>query len=310
MNLFIILINCAMLMTLVGAFQYRSSKYAARNILQRARGTVRCYAGVGGNRWEEFETLKPRILGPSAVFNHLGDDFAAPSHRYPKENDVEEKKKQNEFRLNVGKALNTLQRELPMVFYVSNLDFSIFASHITVADGNRNKIMMQKTLYTTAIKSLKMASGFSSICPSMNVRKIEYVEDCRTIQCLVDVVLPDTVRVDGQAVWEGMFYFGLNSEGLIDTHIFDRKISTLRPSTPSNTRSYPWFTAYPSWATSDAGELLAPSPAPTYSSLAERILESIGAHSPQSTKENTSTETESSHPRAAILEILQQQHNK
>ena len=68
----------------------------------------------------------------------------------------------------------------------------------------------------------------------MNVRKIEYVDDVKTIQCLVDVVLPDSVRVDGQSVWEGMFYFGLNKQGLIETHIFDRKISNLKPAEGGN----------------------------------------------------------------------------
>ena len=136
-----------------------------------------------------------------------------------------------------------------MVFAVSNLDFSIFANTITVTDGNGNTMPIQKSIYAAAVKSLRMASALSSMYPSMNVKKIEYVEDCRTIQCLVDVVLPDSVRIDGQAVWQGMFYFGINSEGLIESHIFDRKVSNFRPQKPIvNTQSMPWLRAAPSWS--------------------------------------------------------------
>ena len=81
----------------------------------------------------------------------------------------------------------------------------------------------------------------------MNVKKIEYVEDCRTIQCLVDVVLPDTVRIDGQSTWEGMFYFGLDRNGLIETHIFDRKITNYmgKPIVSNSGMNYPWLQAAP-----------------------------------------------------------------
>ena len=45
-----------------------------------------------------------------------------------------------------------------------------------------------------------------------------------------------------------MFYFGLDDEGLINTHIFDRKINTMKPAQQLNTKSYPWLrTAGPSW---------------------------------------------------------------
>jgi hypothetical protein len=107
---------------------------------------------------------------------------------------------------------------------------------------------MSRSLYAAAIKSVQMASAFSSIYPSMNVKKIEYIEDCATIQCLVEVVLPDSVRIEGSAVWEGVFYFGLDNEGLISTHIFDRKISTLRPSSPISVSNMPWLRSGPQWS--------------------------------------------------------------
>ena len=87
-----------------------------------------------------------------------------------------------------------------------------------------------------------MASAFSSIYPSMNVRKIEYIEDCQSIQCLVEVILPDAIRIDGQSVWQGMFYFGLNDDGLISSHVFDRKISKKTPL-GVEAKHYPWIAA-------------------------------------------------------------------
>jgi hypothetical protein len=65
-----------------------------------------------------------------------------------------------------------------------------------------------------------------------------------------------------------MFYFGLDDEGLINSHIFDRKISTLRPA-PVVAKSYPWFRV--AWPT----ELAVPRPCPSYSTLADQILQSI-----------------------------------
>ena len=153
---------------------------------------------IGGRRWCDFdETKRPR---PSTFY------------------------------LNVGKALEVLRRELPMVFVVSNLDFSIFADSIKVTNENQSNILMSKYLYTVAVKSMQMTASFSSIYPSMNINKIEYVEDCSTIQCLVHIVLPETLRINDQAVWEGMFYFGLDSEGLISSHTIDRKISNMTPT--------------------------------------------------------------------------------
>ena len=143
----------------------------------------------------------------------------------------------SEYILNVGKALDVLIRELPLVFAVQNLDFSILSSQITVINENQRSLVLSKEVYVTAIRGIQMASTISSTYPSIRVRKIEYIEDIRTIQCLVGILpssnqLVSTVTHNiGQdtPLWEGMFYFGLNKEGLIETHIFDRKISNLKP---------------------------------------------------------------------------------
>ena len=198
-------------------------------VVTRAPSVARSFQVAGGQRWgNDFQGFECTVLGPVATFGHLGDADSNESGDFI--DDYDSRKKQD-FNLNVGKALEVLRRELPMVFAVSNLDFSIFSNSITVNDG-KNSIGMTKSLYTAAVKSLRMASAISSMYPSMNVKKIEYLEDSRTIQCLVDVVLPDSVRVDGQAVWEGMFYFGLDPSGLINTHIFDRRISNFKPQGP------------------------------------------------------------------------------
>lgn len=160
------------------------------------RSLVHLHASsIGGENWADLEVLKPRVLGPALVLQQMTE--LAEADITTAVNDPTDSNK-SKFNLNVGKALEELRRHLPMVFYTSNIDFSIFANQITVSDQNQNKLVMQKSLYATVVKSLKMASTISSIYPSMNVRKIDYISECRTIQCLVDVVLPDTVRVEGQ----------------------------------------------------------------------------------------------------------------
>jgi hypothetical protein len=147
--------------------------------------------------------------------------------------------------LNVGKALDVLVRELPLVFAVKNLDFSIFSSQITVVNGNQpHSLVVSKTAYIGAVRAIQMASAVSSNYPLVRLRKIEYIEDIKTIQCLVDVVSSSnqlmstaTHHTEQQTpLWQGMFYFGLNKEGLIDTHIFDRKISNLKPAEGGNNK--------------------------------------------------------------------------
>jgi len=149
----------------------------------------------------------------------------------------------SEYTLNVGKALDVLVRELPLVFAVKNLDFSIFSSQITVVNGNQpHSLVVSKSAYIGAIRVIQMASAVSSNYPLVRVRKVEYIEDIRTIQCLVDVVsssnqLISTVTHNigkDTPLWEGMFYFELNKEGLIETHIFDRKISNFNPEEEKN----------------------------------------------------------------------------
>jgi hypothetical protein len=139
--------------------------------------------------------------------------------------------------LNVGKALDVLTKELPLVFALDNFDFSILSSHITIINGKQRSLVVSKEVYVTAIRGIQMASTLSSTYPSVRVRKIEYIEDIKTIQCLVDVASSSNQSMSNlgeniiqeRPLWEGMFYFGLDKEGLIETHIFDRKISNLEP---------------------------------------------------------------------------------
>ena len=46
-----------------------------------------------------------------------------------------------------------------------------------------------------------------------------------------------------------MFYFGLDETGLINSHIFDRKVSNLKPNVAPK---LPWLKARPLWS----GDLL------------------------------------------------------
>jgi 4-hydroxybenzoate polyprenyltransferase len=132
----------------------------------------------------------------------------------------------NEYRLNIGNALNVLHRELPLIFVLKNLNFDIFSSQIMVVN-NEKKIHIPKNMYIASIKLLQTIASFSINRPEINVRKIEYIEDTKTIQCLVDIVLPKIIKSNWENKWEGYFYFGVNEKGIIKTHIFDRKISNL-----------------------------------------------------------------------------------
>jgi len=178
----------------VQSFQFRrSSRVQIKNRLQ-------CQpiesSALPNDKWQGFAGLEAAVLGPLPSFASVDD--CVEDVKYIDDYD---QKNRNKFYLNVGRALEVLRRELPMVFYISELDFSVFANEITVADSTyNNKMVMRKTIYSVAVKSLRVASSISHVCPSMNVKKIEYLEDSRTIQCLVDVVLPDTVRIDGQVI--------------------------------------------------------------------------------------------------------------
>ena len=227
-------------------------------------GAPRTFGRVSRQRWGDFGGLdvqvssvgfleQPVFLNVEAtsvvdvstrVFASLGD----LSDRPPTREELEDMKRRHAFNLRVGTAMETLRRELPLVFAMTNFDFSIFSQQITVVDQRQNKAVMPKSLYIAAVKSLRMAAAISSMYPSMNVKKIEFVEEERMIQCLVDVVLPDAVRIDGQAVWEGMFFFGLDEEGLINSHVFDRKVTTAgRAPLSAAAMNLPWLRSSPQW---------------------------------------------------------------
>jgi hypothetical protein len=132
----------------------------------------------------------------------------------------------SEYMVNIGNAIDVLHRELPFIFIMKTPSFDIFSSQIMVV-SNTKKISVPKKVYIASIKLLQTIASFSINRPEINVRKIEYIEDTKTIQCLVDIVLPKIIKSNWENKWEGYFYFGVNEKGIIKTHIFDRKISNL-----------------------------------------------------------------------------------
>ena len=163
--------------------------------------------------------LKPKILNnikyEKLILKELKENLSE-TEVYPS----------NEYRLNIGNAIDVLHRELPFIFVLKNLNFNIFSSQILVINEDK-QISIPKQVYIASIKSLQTVASFSRNSPKINVRKIEYIEDTRTIQCLVDIVLPKIMKTYDKNKWEGYFYFGVNEKGLIKTHIFDRKITNL-----------------------------------------------------------------------------------
>jgi hypothetical protein len=129
----------------------------------------------------------------------------------------------SEYILNVGTALDVLHHELPLIFVLKNINFNIFSEQISVING-KNMISISKPLYISSIKSIQAISTLSPTRSEINVRKIEYVEDEKIIQCLLEIITPS---FPSENKWEGMFYFGIDERGLIDSHTFDRKISNL-----------------------------------------------------------------------------------
>lgn len=185
----------------------------------------------------------------------------------------EEDPDRRKFILNVGKAVDTIKLQLPNIFHDSSLDFSIFAGAICVSDTSRNRIVLQKSVYSAAVKSLCLAASLSSIRPSIRIRKIEYLEDYREIQCLVSVVLPDSVQVYGSdgtrsALWEGYFRFGVNNEGLIQSHTFDRRIPPTGKNSVQSSRS--WLYSYGSWIPGPSGGAFAMTELPHESTSARK----------------------------------------
>jgi hypothetical protein len=143
----------------------------------------------------------------SLTYNYMGPMGNHDELPIGDSDDPEERMRRQRFNMNVGKAFDVLRREIPLVFAAyrpdkGETDFSIFADQITLIDGTpgrQRKMVMAKNMYVGAIKSLVFASSFSTIYPEVNLHKIEYVEDIKTIQCLVDVVLPESLRgSDGQ----------------------------------------------------------------------------------------------------------------
>lgn len=145
------------------------------------------------------------------------------------------------FYTNVGKALDSVRSELPSVFSHHNIDDSVLAHRITVIHENKNKITVTKKLYVATIQSLQVACVFLSIYPSVNVKNIDYDEEMNTIQCLVDISLPDTRDTKNRILWEGIFYFVLDDTGLIQSHILDRKIPTSKISHRNNSTALHWL---------------------------------------------------------------------
>jgi hypothetical protein len=226
--------------------------------------TTKNFGQAGGSRFDESSLFELKVLGKapnelismdSMVTSAVNFPSLGEYHERPTPEEMEDMKKKASFNMNVGKAMETLRNQLPFVFASSNLDFSIFAEQMTVTDQRSNRAVMPKSIYVGAVKSLRMAGQLSTLFPSMNLKKIEYIEDNGFIQCLVDVVLPEAVRVDGQAVWEGMFYFGLNEEGLIDSHVFDRQITSFTPA--AQISKMPWLRVAHTNTEADFGAVLA-----------------------------------------------------
>ena len=141
--------------------------------------------------------------------------------------------------VNIGNAIDVLHKELPFIF-VKNINFNIFSSQIMVVT-NKQKINISKDIYIASIKSLQTIASFSRNTPKINVRKIEYIEETKTIQCLVDIVLPKIINTHIENKWEGYFYFSVNENGLIKTHIFERKISSLDVELTKSKNSLHWL---------------------------------------------------------------------
>jgi hypothetical protein len=221
-TVFVILVTCS---------GFKLFNQNLRNSNSGIMNRMQLFGSFESMEWEDFDC---DVLGPLRNLGEFQYDDAECDM------DEETKRQMASYRLNVGRALDTLRRQLPAALAPSTLDFSIFANEISVSDGKKNRMIIQRSLYSAGVKSMQVASSFSRVTPALNLRKIEYVEGSETIQCIVHIVLPDTIRIDGSGVWEGMFYFGLNREGLINSHIMDRKISNLHPQN-SSVDTFAWL---------------------------------------------------------------------
>ena len=132
----------------------------------------------------------------------------------------------SEYIYNIGNTIESLHRELPCVFVRKNLDFDIFSSKILVVVDGKTRVPVSKQAYIASVNLLRTIAFFSIQSPKINVRKIDYIEDTRTIQCLVEIPLPKYIKIRGQNKWEGYFYFGINDKGLIESHTFSTFIKS------------------------------------------------------------------------------------
>jgi hypothetical protein len=108
----------------------------------------------------------------------------------------------NEYIVNIGNAIDVLHNTLPFLFVSKTINFNIFSSQIMVVN-NEKKINISKDMYIASIKSLQTIASFSRNSPKINVRKIEYIEETKTIMCLVDIVLPKLINPHIENKWEG-----------------------------------------------------------------------------------------------------------
>ena len=124
------------------------------------------HAVVRGERWGQFESQsaslcekveqKQPVLGVAydcgqIVGQQWGEQIFRSLGDLHQELGEEDREARLEYNLNKGRALETLRRELPLVFFASNLDFSIFAQEILVNDG-KNRFAMPHNVYTTVVK--------------------------------------------------------------------------------------------------------------------------------------------------------------
>ena len=196
-------------------------------------------------------------VATATSFPHLGDGDGSSDGSFV--DDVGEREKRA-FHKNLGQAINAIQRGLPLVFQdQSGMDFSIFAPVVTVmVDGM--VLPLHKSMYIAGVRSFRVAALFSAAEPSMCLRKVEYLESFRTIQCLVDVLLPHTVPLGdgggrgvgggGRTRWKGVFYFGLDKHGLVDSHVVSRVVPPFLPEAYAGqyataAASLPWLKVGP-----------------------------------------------------------------
>ena len=104
----------------------------SQNKLIPSPTSARTFKSISGQRWGEFDGFQCQVLEkknfePNLIFENMGDIIPERLNNHDDE-------AKNNYNLNVGRALEALRRELPIIFFASNLDFSIFANQILVND--------------------------------------------------------------------------------------------------------------------------------------------------------------------------------